>query len=100
MLIISVSGYQYTKKEITEGLHREMMFHAQETSLVLNQLFIKERALAQGVAAVTEDVLSEVYYSRISLPVPWSTILHLSGSQSERISSLRKGCRCSAGTTG
>lgn len=62
--VISVAGYRHTKKEMTGSLYREMLLQAKEASSVMNQLLVKERALTQGLAEATEELLDQEYVAK------------------------------------
>ncbi|PIE89199.1 MAG: chemotaxis protein [Acidobacteria bacterium] len=64
MTAISLTGYRYAKKEIVKNLRSEMSLQAQKTSSTMNGFLLKERAVAQGLAKATENILTETYIAK------------------------------------
>ncbi len=59
--VISLTSYRFARQELIDNLHREMLLQAKETASRMNELLIKEKTLAQGLAKAVEEIVQETY---------------------------------------
>ncbi len=62
--IISVFIYVYTKGQLINSLRIEMLLQAEKASANMNQLLVKERALAQSLAKSVEKIQIDTYVAK------------------------------------
>ncbi|NLM04947.1 MAG: hypothetical protein GX214_08005, partial [Clostridiales bacterium] len=60
MSILSIMGFNYSKRVIVDNLDKQMLTSIDNTSDNINALLVKERAVAEGISKAVENIQENI----------------------------------------